>query len=390
MVTELHSGAQVRPLVLSVNSAWNIVNFRAGLVRALIGSGYRIVALAPDDGHAQGVRDLGCEFIDLPMQSHGVNPWRDGALFFRYLRILRGLRPSAFLGFTIKPNVYGSLAAHALDVPVINNIAGLGAAFVRRDWLRFVASSLYKVSLRSSTRVFFQNSDDQRLFLEEGLVREDRAQLLPGSGVDLAWFSLRPFQHGRERPVFLFVGRLLQHKGVTEFVDALRILRAQGVPCEARLLGSLDAANPSSIGAEKVRRWESEGLVRYLGFRHDVREAVGEADVVVLPSYVEGTPRSLLEAAAMGRPLVATDVPGSRDVIRDGENGFLVPIRDSVALAAVLRRMSEIGAERREAMGVASRRLVERNYDEQEVIARYLALLGDLQEGQRTLLTSNE
>lgn len=368
----------MRVLVLSVNSAWNVVNFRAGLVAALQKAGFHVVVLAPADDHARRVRELGCELIPLRMNAHGVNPVQDLQLLFSYWRLLRRLRPAAFLGFTIKPNVYGSLAAQLLGIPVVNNIAGLGTAFIRRGWLNRVARFLYRSALRRSHRVFFQNRDDRALFVDAGLVAPGKTAVLPGSGVDLDRFSPVASASEDGRPlVALMCARLLLDKGVREFAEAFRMLRARGIHYDARLLGFLDEANPAAVPRPEIEAWQREGLVSFLGAADDVRPHLAEADVVVLPSYREGTPRSLLEAAAMGKPLITTDAPGCRDVVRHGDNGYQVPVRDARALADALARFAALPAVARKAMGVASRRLVEEEYDERVVIRAYLDAVTD-------------
>ena len=367
-------------VVLSVNSAWNVANFRAGLVRGLQEAGYRVVVLAPEDRHAARVRALGCELIDMPMDAKGVNPLRDLSLLLAYRRVLRGLRPAAFLGFTIKPNVYGSLAAQSLGIPVVNNIAGLGTAFLRAGWLNQVARALYRVALRRSRRVFFQNADDLALFVDAGLVARERTAVLPGSGVDLQRFSATMPSREHGGPVVaLLCARLLWDKGVREFVDAVRDVKGRAIPCDARLLGFLDVANPSAVPRASVEAWQRDGVVSYLGEVEDVRPTLDDADVIVLPSYYpEGTPRSLLEAAAMGKPIITTDAPGCRDVVRDGVNGYLVPVRDARALADALARFASLSPEAKAAMGRASRTLAEQCYDERIVVDAYKDALADL------------
>lgn len=366
----------VKTVVLSVNSTWNVANFRGGLVVGFQEAGYRVLVLTPDDSHVERVRALGCEWIELPMDAKGINPFADVLLFVRYWRVLRRLWPAAFLGFTIKPNVYGSLAAAALGVPVINNIAGLGTTFMRAGWLNWVAKTLYRLALRRSKCVFFQNEDDRALFEQAGLVARERTRLLPGSGVDLARFAPRAAPTVDRPPVFLMSARLLWDKGVREYIEAARILKLRGIECDVRLLGFLDVANPSAVPREQVEAWQQEGVVNYLGETDDVRPILAEADIVVLPSYYpEGTPRSLLEAAAMGKPIITTDAPGCRDVVRDGVNGYLVPVRDAQALADALARFAALPVDKRLAMGRASREWVEQRYDERFVIRAYIDAL---------------
>ncbi|MEQ1804162.1 MAG: glycosyltransferase family 4 protein [Burkholderiaceae bacterium] len=369
-----------RKLLLSVNSAWNIANFRGGLIRALQADGWEVVAAAPEDAHADRVRALGCRFVALPMDSGGTHPLRDLILYRRYRALLRSERPAAFLGFTIKPNVYGSFAAHSLGIPVVNNIAGLGTAFIRHTWLTQVARFLYKRALHRSHRVLFQNEDDRRYFVESGLVGASRTDRVPGSGIDLdafAWQAL-PARTGAEPVRFLFVGRLLRDKGVVEYVAAARELRRRGVAAEFAMLGPAGVENRSAVSQSELDAWIHEGAIRYLGFTDDVRPMLAAAHCIVLPAYREGVPRTLLEAASMGRPLIATDAVGCRDVLDDGSNGYLVRIGDSDDLAEKCARFAALPHEAQARMGLASRRKVEREFDEQLVFDKYIQYLTPL------------
>jgi len=363
-------------LAISINTAWNVVNFRAGLIRALQEDGYHVTALAPPDGHVSRLEHMGCRFIPLPMDNKGTNPATDTALYLRYLRLLWSERPSAFLGYTIKPNIYGSLAAHALGIPVINNISGLGTAFIRNNWLTDVVKGLYRVALKPSQKVFFQNDDDRQIFLRNELVKPEQTALIPGSGIDLVKF--RPvIREKSPNPGFRFllVGRLLYDKGISEYVAAARMVKAQRPNVTFALLGFLDAENRTAIPREQVARWVQEGIIEYLGTADDVRPHLAEADCVVLPSYREGTPRTLLEAAAMAKPLIATDVPGCREVVEDGRNGLLCKVKNAEDLARTMIEMIDMPPAKRHAMGAAGRAKMEQEFDENFVIAAYLETL---------------
>ncbi len=362
-----------RNLLLSINSSWNVANFRSGLISAIRVYGLRVVAAAPVDEHVSRIEDMGCGFAALPMDKTGTNPVRDAALFVRYLRLFRRERPAIYLGFTPKPNIYGSLAAHLLGIPVINNVAGLGTAFIRGGWLNRVVKLLYRVALSRSRTVFFQNNEDLDLFVREGLVRVEVARLLPGSGVDTARFSPQRDEPLSDRPFrFLLVARMLGDKGVREYVEAARLLRTRYDGLEFQLLGFVDSANPTAISAAEMKAWCDEGVVRYFGEALDVRPHLAAADCVVLPSYREGTPRSLLEAAAMGKPIVTTDAVGCREVVDDGVNGYLCRVRDAKDLAEKLEQLYCLSPEARAAMGAAGRAKVVCEFDEQIVIDRYL------------------
>ncbi|MFL6801818.1 MAG: glycosyltransferase family 4 protein, partial [Sphingomicrobium sp.] len=282
----------------------------------------------------------------------------------------------AYLGFTIKPNIYGCLAAAREGVPAIANIAGLGTVFIRRGMLLGLVSRLYRVAVRRAPVVFFQNPDDRALFLERRLVRSEQARLLPGSGVDLDRFTSAPLSGGP--PTFLFIGRLLGDKGVRELIAAARIIRKSRDDLRIQLLGSLDEGNRTAISRAELDQWLGEGLVEYLGETEDVRPFIQRATAVVLPSYREGLPRSLLEAAAMARPLIATDVPGCREVVEDGVNGFLCQVNEPESLAAALLKLADLPAIERSAMGGESRRKVEQRFSESAVIAAYLNAIGEV------------
>jgi glycosyltransferase involved in cell wall biosynthesis len=365
-----------RTAVLAANSAWNIVNFRQPLVTALRDAGWRVVALAPDDGHAAAVVALGAKFQPIPIASSGTSPIADGRLFVEYLGILRKLRPQAFLGFTVKPNIYGSMAAGLLGIRTINNISGLGTAFMAAGPLNRLVSALYRLALRKSHQVFFQNPDDLSLFVGKGLVRPGQAALVPGSGIDLDHFRPLPEATDSQLPFrFLFVGRLLRDKGLLEYAEAARLLRPAWPDAEFAILGFAGSDNRSAVPIAEVERWQSEGIVKYLGDTDDVRPFLRDADCVVLPSYREGLPRSLLEAAAMAKPMVATDVPGCRDLVIDGENGLLCEARSPESLAAAMEAMLSLDPAERLAMGGRARERVERQFDQRIVVDAYLEAL---------------
>jgi glycosyltransferase involved in cell wall biosynthesis len=369
-------GAAPRRVVLAANSSWNIVNFRAGLIEALKREGYEPVVVAPLDEAAESrMGELGVERIVVRIERSGLNPIADLRLLREYRRILK-LRPAAFLGFTIKPNIYGCIAARSLGVPAIANISGLGTVFIKRGALLAFVTRLYRFALSRAAVVFFQNPDDRALFIERRMVRPEQARLLPGSGVDLERFAPAPQPLGP--PTFLLIARLLGDKGVREFVEAARMLRP-GLP-EARfqLLGPIDEGNRTAISRAELDEWVAQGLVDYLGETDDVRPYVAAASAVVLPSYREGLPRSLLEAAAMARPLIATDVPGCREVVEDGTNGFLCRVRDSESLAKAMKNLAEMPVSKRSAMGEAARRKVQDQFSETVVIRAYLDALDTL------------
>ena len=373
------AAATPRTIVLSANSDWNIANFRPGLICALRGAGYDPIVIAPQDPAADDrMRELDVERIPIRIDRSGLNPVADLRLLADYRRLLGRIQPAAYLGFTIKPNIYGSMAAATLGIPAIPNVSGLGTAFIRRGVLQSIVTALYRLGFSKAPAVFFQNDEDRSLFVGRRIVRAKQSRVLPGSGVDLSRFA--PVAPNEGPPVFLLVARLLRDKGVIEFVQAARSLGSQGM--HFQLLGPIDEDNRTAIGRLELERWVEEGVIEYLGVTDDVRPFLAAATAVVLPSYREGMPRSLLEAAAMGRPLIATDVPGCRDVVEDGVNGYLCTIRDPVSLASAMRRLAGLPPTDRIVMGEAARRKVQEQFSEELVIGAYLEVLAGFKSGR--------
>lgn len=359
-----------------LNASWNIVNFRLGLMNALRSEGHEVIAIAPRDAYSDRIP---FPYLELPMKPDGTNPIEEIRLFANFIRLYRKARPDLVLQFTPKPNLYGSTAARLLGIPCMSNIAGLGTLFTRPGWRKRIFEKAFSWALRKNSQVFFQNKDDQGYFLERGIVMPSQAKRVPGSGVNLAHFA--PGEGGRtEGPIrFLLLSRLLWEKGVGDFVEASRMLKSMRVEAECRLLGFLDARNPGAIPRAVVEQWQSEGVVRYLGTSDDVRTHIAEADCIVLPStYREGVPRALLEAAAMAKPIIAYENVGTRELVEDGKNGFLVAPKDVPALAAAMARIAGMRDEERLALGRAGRRKVSEEYDEALVIDSYREAIREL------------
>lgn len=376
------AGDGSRPLLLlSANSAWNVVNFRMELIAALQRAGFKVAVAAPDSDETQLLEKAGVRFVRLPMRPSGTSPLQDAILFARYLRLLKKLRPAAFLGFTAKPNIYGTLAARICGVPAINNLTGLGTAFIHGTLLERLLSSLYRTALRRSQAVFFHNPDDRQLFVSRGLVAPDRATVIPGSGVDLDHFHPAPLPDDGSGLTFLFAGRLLWEKGVGEFAEAARVVNQHRPDARFQILGSL-AEDRRAVPRTLLERWQADGAVEYLGTCTDIRPHIRAADCIVLPSYREGLPRVLLEAAAMARPSIASDVPGCRHAVADGATGILCEARSAEALAGAIMRMIDLPRGDREAMAAKARALAEEQFGVERVWNEYLSVLGMIERGQ--------
>ena len=372
-------------ILMTVNAAWNIWNFRLPLVEALLADGHRVTVLAPPDDSVADLERIGCRFRPLEMSVKGLNPVEDLKLQRRYKRVFQDERPDVVLSYTIKNNIFGARAAWALRMPFLPNVTGLGTAFLSGKLLQTVTEQLYRRSFSTLPTVFFQNEDDRDLFLDRSMVRPDQARLLPGSGIDLVRFAPSAMPPEEDPPVFLMIARLLRDKGVLEFVDAARQIKAWNPKARFQLLGAAGSENRSAIDRATLDAWVSEGVVEYLGTTSDVRPAIAAANCVVLPSYREGAPRTLIEAAAMARPVITTDVPGCRAVVDRDVSGFLCDVRSAKSLAAAIERFLALPPEAQQTLGQAGRTKMEREYDQSIVVGAYREAIDGLvktQQGQ--------
>ncbi|MFK8049240.1 MAG: glycosyltransferase family 4 protein [Halioglobus sp.] len=356
-------------VTISSNTSWYLYNFRASTIRRLLAENYRVVCISPEDLYSKKlITDLGCEWLPLVMSNHGSNPIKDTGLVLQFWRHYRRLKPVVTLHFTIKNNVYGTWAASLLGIPVINNVSGLGTAFIRKGIIATVVRLLYKTSQPFAHRVFCQNKEDFQQLVDSRLVPLDRLELLPGSGVDLERFNpkLRVNHEGKFR--FLFAGRMLADKGLMELTAAVEKINAEALLCELWLSGFADVQNVSAISSNQLARWNEIPGIEWLGPTDSIEEIFAEVDCVVLPSYREGMPRSLLEAGAMGLPVIATDVPGCRNIVSDGYNGFLCEAKNIESLANAMLKMLNTSTEEIKRMGENGREVVVREFSEDLVV----------------------
>lgn len=367
-------------VVVIAGLAESLVNFRGPLIAALLAAGHEVVCCAPgaDPELCERLRAMGASYRSIELDRTGINPLRDLRALWRLKRLLEGLRPDLVFGYTIKPVIYGSLAARLAGVPAIYSmITGLGYAFIgqgtRQRALNLVVCALYRWTLAANRRVFFQNRDDLALFRRRRLLRgDDQAALVNGSGVDLARIPPQPVDVGA--PTFLLIARLLWDKGIREYVEAAALVKAKHPYARFQLLGPLDS-NPAAIPRAQLESWIRDGRIEYLGETADVRPFLAAATVYVLPSYREGTPRTVLEAMATGRAVITSEAPGCRETVRHGENGFLVPVRDVDGLARAMERFI-LAPELAPAMGRRSREIAEEKYDVDKVNAVMMNTMG--------------
>lgn len=348
----------------------SLINFRGELIKTLTAAGHKVIALGPEDGFGFELAALGAEYRQIILQRTGTNPLQDIATLFSLTKLLRELKPDVVLSYAVKPVIYGSLAAWLAGVPgVYSMITGLGYLFTgkttKQKLLLRLVHPLYKAALSKNRVVFFQNPDDLGLFKALHLLPANQQQIIiNGSGVDIDYFAYSPAV--TEPLSFLLMARLIWDKGIAEYVAAARNLKKRYPQVSFKLLGAYDS-NPTAIRRSDVEKWENEGIIEYLGETRDVRPYLANASVFVLPSfYREGTPRSVLEAMSMGRPVITTDAPGCRETVQDGVNGFLVPVKDAVALEKAMERFI-LKPELIQDLGMASRKIAEEKYDVRKV-----------------------
>ncbi|MDH5399863.1 MAG: glycosyltransferase family 4 protein [Cyclobacteriaceae bacterium] len=358
-------------VAIVLNTSWNIVNFRMGLIRALMQEGNEIYTIAPHDPYSEKLIEAGCHFIPLKMDSRGANPLKDTALIFELYKIYRKVKPDIILHFTVKPNIFGTIAASLLGIPVINNVCGLGTAFLKKGILTNIVSTLYKMSFKLSSKVFFQNYEDCKLFVSKRLIDGQKTDILPGSGINIAQFKPVKQKKGGSF-TFLVISRLIKEKGILEYVEAIKSLKEENPHLKFQLLGAKDPNHKSGIPSELIDEWITSGIFEYLGTAEDVRPHIQGADCIVLPSYREGTPRTLLEAASMAKPIITTRTAGCTNVVEDGVNGLLCRSKDATGLAAKMKMMAELSMEKRLQMGISGREKIESKFDEKFVIEKYL------------------
>ncbi len=372
----------MRPRVLFlITEDWTFWEIRRDLARLAREAGYAVTIATRVTAHAERIRQEGFELIPIMMLRESRNPFRELMTLFELVRIYRRVRPQIVQHVAMKPVLYGSLAAWVTRIPVVINVfGGLGYAFTDRVQDTSMLRSLLQRGLRkaialSRSIVVTQNPDDRAVLIREHIVGSSRIRLIAGSGVDIHRFV--PVEPPAGDPIVMLVGRMLWDKGVGEFVDAVARLKQRGVSARFVLVGRVDQGNPTAIAEAQLQCWMQEYGIEWWGHREDLPTVFGQATLVVLPSYREGLPKVLLEAAACGKVVIATDVPGCRSVVQHQHTGLLVPVRDAAALAEAMAELLG-NAERRAVLGANARQFVVREHSSEKISAEFLALYREL------------
>ena len=368
-------------LVLFSGNAKSVANFRGELIKQLLKSNIKVTVVIPNGSSEQDLKritQLGAQYKTVPMKTTGLSPASDLITFICILIILRKIKPTYALAYTIKPIVYGIFAARCLGIEKrFALITGLGYVFltnsIKGKLLRKLVTFQYKVALKKAKAVIFQNPDDQKEFLNYKIAGEKQSHIVNGSGVDIDYYQ--PSPDDVSQPIsFLLVARLLKDKGIYEYISAAREIKKKYPEVVFKLLGYIDG-NPAAVSKQEVDSWVREGMVEFLGKKEDVRPALANCHVFVLPSYREGTPRSVLEAMSVGRAIITTDAPGCRETVLDGVNGFLVPVKSSDALYIAMEKFI-LNPNLISTMGIESRKVVQEKYDVHKVNQRMFEIMG--------------
>lgn len=358
-------------IVFSSNISWSIYNFRLPLLKSLQKDGHEIYTVAFKDEYSKMLLEEGFSFEEINLNNNTTNPIEDFKTLRAYYKIYKKIKPDVICHNAIKPNIYGTIAAGLMGIPVVNNISGLGTLFIKKSFSTHVAKLLYKFSQNHATKVFFQNSDDLKLFKTNKLIDSEKCRVIPGSGVNTNKFKKAYNEvkiHGFR---FLFVGRLIYDKGIREYVDAIQGLKVKYPEVEFDVLGPLYEKNSTGVSKNKLQEWIDNGVINYLGKSDNVAGVLKGVNCVVLPSYREGLSKVLIEASSMSLPIITTNVPGCRDVVVDNVTGLLCKVKDVEDLRNKMEKMLLLSVEQRELMGVKARERAVSVFDEKIIINIY-------------------
>ena len=353
--------------MLMANESSSFYSFRLELIEGLLAAGYHLQISLPYGKEADLLVKKGCEFIDTPLERKTKNPFKDLALLCRYMKILRQHKPDVVLTFTIKPNIYGSMACAMRKIPYITNITGLGTATGNKSLIQEITVMLYKIAMCKAKDIFFQNKSNMKFFHEKG-IRRDIGTLIPGSGVSLGRFT--PQEYPSDDTIeFIFMARIMKEKGIDQYLEVAKQMRAKYPKTRFHILGSYEDLSYRPIIEELMEK----EIVMYHGKQFDTRPFVAKSHCTIHPSfYPEGISNVLLESEATCRPVITTDNHGCKETVNDGETGFIVPMRDTNALIETVEKFINLPYEQRKQMGLNARKKVVEEFDRQTVVNKYL------------------
>lgn len=358
----------MRVMILA-NFDLGLYQFRKELIKELLKDNEVIISL-PYGELVEPLKNMGCRFVNTPVDRRGINPITDIKLFQNYRRLLKKEKPDIVITYTIKPNVYGGFACRMAKIPYAVNITGLGTAFQGNGMLRKIVTQMYKVGCKKAKVVFFENVENRKIFIDEKIIVEEKACLLNGAGVNLEHFHILEYPTDNSATRFLFIGRVMQEKGVNELFSAMQKLVADGCRCSLDVLGGYEEDYK-----EIIEKYESEGWLHYHGYQKDVRPYIEKCHCFVLPSWHEGMANTNLECAASGRPVITSNIHGCLEAVEDGVSGYLCEKQNAEELYQLMKKFTVLSNEDRKAMGLAGREHMEECFDKKAVIKRTMSKL---------------
>lgn len=357
-------------ILILANFDVGLYKFRKELIQKLLEEKHQVYLSLPDGDLIRPLEEMGCTFIDTPLERRGMNPATDLQLLKRYKQILQEVQPDLVITYTIKPNIYGGLACKRCKVPYAINITGLGTAFQKEGMLRKMVIRMYHAACKKARVVFFENEENRQVFLTHHIIRKEQAVSLNGAGVNLEDYAFTDYPSEAQGIRFLFIGRVMQEKGVDELFAAARVIKARYPDVQFDIVGPYEDDYETT-----VRQLEAEGIIHFHGYQEDVRPFIAQSHCFVLPSWHEGMANTLLETAAMGRPLITNDIPGCREAVEEGKNGLLCRAKDTESLTGQLEHFLQLKPEERAKMGKISRQRMEQIFDKKKVVAKTIEAL---------------
>lgn len=366
-----------KKIILAANSCWYFYNFRKNLIKKLILQNYEIILIATKDEYFNELKKLNLKIYTINFKNRFFNI-PDILIIFNLLYLFMKEKPNFFIGFTIKPNIYGLFAGFFLKIKFINTITGLGTFYLKTGMQKKIITFLYKIFLKKADYVIFQNNDDLNYFKKKFILNNKKAVLIRGSGVDLSKFKFDLKKYDNNNISFYFIGRILSDKGICELIEAIKKIKKEYQNTIFNFVGSLDTNNYSSINMKRIKLWESMNLIKYHGFKKNIYEEIKKSDCVILPSYREGLSKSLIESCAVGRAAITTDVAGCKDVITDQANGFLCKPRDPFSLYLAIKKFIDLPIDKKIDFSYKSRDVAKKKFSDEYINNQYIKLLDNI------------
>ncbi|EGT3631130.1 glycosyltransferase family 4 protein [Morganella morganii] len=367
-----------KKILLVGNTSWSMFNFRNGLIKKILSSGFDVCVLAPYDSFSDKLIDMGCSYHNIRLSSDSINPFKEISSIKNIYSIIKSESPDFIISYTIKPNIYTSFISRLLRINQLCVTTGLGHTFNKKSVVSTIIKILYKISFKHPVEVWFLNNDDRQSFIEENLICSEKAILLYGEGIDTAHYSPseNPENKQNKNISLLLAARMLWEKGIGEFIEAARYFKDKNEEISFQLIGACDVDNPNSITRHQIMNWVEEGIIEYLGTTDDIRPYINSADCIVLPSfYREGIPRILMEAASMEKPIITTNNVGCKDVVKNEITGFLCEPKDTESLISCIKKFINLTPTERQILGRSGRQFIESTFDEKLILKQYMQII---------------